>query len=349
MASGRITIDVGLETRGVAKGAKDAERALKDLEDAAGDAGRDGGRDLDKMEDELKDVQRQSRDTGRDIGRDIGDGFDKAKKGADEFKDESRSTAREAAASFDGSAESIGDAFQEVAANAFGGFGPAGEAAGLAIAAGIGTGIAAIQNAHEKTDELKEGIRELYQEAAEEGRTFLSEAQIQSETIRIMFEDQTKLREEANRLGIDTVTLARAYAGDQEAANTAIQLGNEKLAEREEQDRKNLETLGAKPQKVDLESEAIRQVITLLEEQQGWHEQNRQAAEDVANAQKQQGQYIADAGQKLRDIASNKYSATLDLNIRDNTGRQVERIVNRINGKVASIQVSAGIGGKQIL
>jgi hypothetical protein len=75
-----------------------------------------------------------------------------------EFKDEANSTAKEAAASFDGSADSIADAFQEVAANAFVGFGPAGAAAGLAVALGLGTAIAKTQELAEENNELRETI-----------------------------------------------------------------------------------------------------------------------------------------------------------------------------------------------
>lgn len=76
--------------------------------------------------------------------------------GLSEFRDEANSTAREAAASFDGSAESTADAFQEVAANAFAGFGPAGAAAGIAAAVGLGVALAKLNEISEEINAAKE-------------------------------------------------------------------------------------------------------------------------------------------------------------------------------------------------
>ena len=50
----RIGIDMGLDASGVAKGAKDAERALEKLEDAVGDTGKGGAKDLEQLEDGLR-------------------------------------------------------------------------------------------------------------------------------------------------------------------------------------------------------------------------------------------------------------------------------------------------------
>lgn len=160
MASGRIQIAVGLETRGVAKGAKDAEKALENLEDAVGDTGTAGGKDLEKIEDELKDVQKQSKKTGDAVGKNLDSGTTKAKQGVADLGDEGKQTAAEVAASFDGSAESIAGGFQELAANAFSGLGPAGAAAGAAVAAGIGVITQAYTDAAEASDEARNSAYE---------------------------------------------------------------------------------------------------------------------------------------------------------------------------------------------
>ncbi len=82
----------------------------------------------------------------KSLGKKTKKAAEEGKSGMDDFKQEANQTARESAASFDGSAESIVDVFQEVAANAFQGFGPAGAVAGLAIAAGIGLGVKAFED-----------------------------------------------------------------------------------------------------------------------------------------------------------------------------------------------------------
>jgi uncharacterized protein YoxC len=151
--------DVG---QGLEEGMRKAQRETKDAAE-----------EIDTLQDNIKRVNKAAKDFGVDGGSGISDGVrkgtDDAKEGLGEFKDEANSTAREAAASFDGSAESIGDAFQEVAANAFAGFGPAGAAAGLLIAAGLGTVFAKIQEGSENTEEFKAKVAELGQEFIDAG------------------------------------------------------------------------------------------------------------------------------------------------------------------------------------
>ena len=155
--SRRIELPMALETSGIAKGAKDGERALKDLEDAVADTSRGGARDLDKLEDELKDIQRQSEKTERSVD-DIGDGgqkgFSRAGEAADEFKDEALANFSEITSSFDGSMESIGELAQGTLGGLAGSIPGIGIAAGVA-AAGIGLATSAWENVKEATAEAK--------------------------------------------------------------------------------------------------------------------------------------------------------------------------------------------------
>lgn len=140
----------------VVKDAKRTEDALDDIGDGTKDAA-DASDDMaKKFRDDFDKVRKDSKDTGDGIGKGFKDGTDRAGDGMDDLKDEAASTAREAGASFDGSAEGIADAFQEVAANAFAGFGPAGAIAGLAAAAGIGIAISKLTEYAEKVTEAKE-------------------------------------------------------------------------------------------------------------------------------------------------------------------------------------------------
>lgn len=143
--------------RGVIDPTEDAEKALQKLGDT--DAGKDAARDLDKLEDALKDAQRESKDLGKKLG-DVGDsakrGMGEAEEGVKNFKEEAASSARESAASFDGSFESIAEVGQEIAANAFSGFGPAGTAAGIAVAAGAGVMIDAFGKVEEAANEARD-------------------------------------------------------------------------------------------------------------------------------------------------------------------------------------------------
>lgn len=238
MASGRIQIAVGLETSDVKKGAKDAEKALENLEDAVGDAG-NGAKDLDKIEDELKDVQAASKDTGDSIGRDIDDGFKKAGDGVDDFKQEADSTAREVAASFDGSAESIAGGFQELAANAFGSFGPAGAVAGLAAAAGIGLAVAGFEANAEAMEASEERIGEWAQVFIDAGGKAATAAQIAGGMIAIAT-DPKRYKEAAQNAkdwGVDETTALRAMSGDA----TALEVVRRRLNERTDESNRLLE------------------------------------------------------------------------------------------------------------
>lgn len=185
MARGEIKIPMAVDTGGIAKEIsnglveplEDAEKALEALTKV--DAGRDLERDLDKAQDATEDLSKELDDArdqlkklghaAKDAGDDAKRGMKGAEDGIEEFGDEAKSTAKESAASFDGSAESIIDAFQEVAANAFAGFGPAGLLAGLAIAAGIGIAVQEFQKAAEAAEELRLKAVEYAGDAIEAG------------------------------------------------------------------------------------------------------------------------------------------------------------------------------------
>lgn len=165
---------------------KDAAKSVDKLEDALDDGG-DAAKKMDKtisrafesMEEEAKkaskgtrsaaqdafqDIERESKDTGRAVERNLGDGFDGASEGVQELGEEAQSEAREMASSFDGSVESIAEMFQSLAANAFAGFGPAGAAAGLAAAVGLGLAISKLQESAEVNTEAKTAMAELGRE-----------------------------------------------------------------------------------------------------------------------------------------------------------------------------------------
>lgn len=145
---------------------EDAEQALEKVSDALDDMARESKKGADKAEDavdkladsfdEARRAVKKLEDAGDQAGDGIKKGMKKAEGGLDEFKSEASQTAKESAASFDGSFESIGDVVQEVAANAFAGFGPAGAAAGIAVAAGAGVMIDAITKVGEAFDGARE-------------------------------------------------------------------------------------------------------------------------------------------------------------------------------------------------
>ena len=164
--AGEINIPINGDASKFIRETEDVEQALEKVSDSLDDMARETKKGADKADDAVDkladsfDEARRSVKKLEEAGDQAGDSVRKsmkhAEEGVDEFKSEAAQTAKESAASFDGSFESIGDVIQEVAANAFAGFGPAGAAAGIAVAAGAGVMIEAITKVGEAFDAARE-------------------------------------------------------------------------------------------------------------------------------------------------------------------------------------------------
>jgi hypothetical protein len=205
---------------GVIEPLQDAEKALEDLGKSSGpeqlerdlkDAQKETERLADDTKDTAREIDRAYKQAGQDIKKGVGDGLQEA-------TGEAKQSGREAAASFSGEWDDVGDFIQETAANAFGGFGPLGAAAGIAAAAGIGVITNTILSQQEAADELKERLSAAYQAAAEEGRNYLDTAQIVAEASDLMFnkdraDEWKQVQADAKQLGLETYDVIAANAG----------------------------------------------------------------------------------------------------------------------------------------
>ena len=152
----------------------DASAAADELE-RVGDASEVAGKGLDKLERDAKETAAKvdasfdkiAKSSKANMGR-VDDEAHKAGQGLDEFKGEANSTGREAAASFQGVEDGL-SAVQELAANAFQGFGPAGAAAGLLAAGGIGLVSSGLQKAADAANATKDRVIGLAQAIQEAG------------------------------------------------------------------------------------------------------------------------------------------------------------------------------------
>lgn len=161
---------------GFLKGAGDVEQAVDDVAGSLDDLARDSQTSADKASDALERkftdaleaVQAEAKETGRKLGNDVHDGTKRAGDGMDDLKDEAKQSARETAASFSDVSDAL-DLVQEIAANAFGGFGPAGMAAGALAAVGIGLLKTGLDAAKEKADQTKDRVLTLADAIAEVG------------------------------------------------------------------------------------------------------------------------------------------------------------------------------------
>lgn len=352
-----IKLDVLANVRGFQAGTEDVERALDDVSDALDDVVREGDRGTDKLERSFGELARDARKHGDDVGDGLGRGFKKASDGAGEFKSEASQSLRETAASISSVEDGL-DAVQEIAANGLGGFGPLGAAAGLGVAGAIGLVSSGLQDAQAEADELKARLAGAYQAAVEEGRNYLDEAQIIAEVNSLLFDPERadeyrRLREEAARIGVDESTYTRAIAGDEEAINVALQIGNDKRAERQAWAEKNLAPERETGERIDAQGRAMDAVLGKLRTRAELTEQNKaaaelalQVAEDI-NAETAAGNAAAKraidergaALQAYADRAASIPNPVLVPRIDTSGLSDIERRVDALNGRAIHLRV----------
>jgi hypothetical protein len=149
-----LKLDILANTRAFVQEMKKADASVEDISDALDDMAKDGAKAGEKLEASFKELSKASKKTGDAIGKNV-------KGGLDEAKDEAASSGREAAASFSGGLEDIADFAQETLANALGGFGPIGAAAGTALAVGLGAALSSLAAQQERIDAIRESARDL--------------------------------------------------------------------------------------------------------------------------------------------------------------------------------------------
>ena len=248
------TKNIGDALEKVADELEDTGKDAKDLDTKVSAAFKSMSKDADtaadKMDGSLSGTFRQmgqdAKKAGDDIGRAVKDGTDKAGEGLDEMKAESAGTAREAAASFS-SIEDSADVLQEVLANAFAGFGPAGMAAGIVAAAGIGLVFSQLQGNAEKINENKEKMLDLAQSIKDNGGVleeadYISQMEAYGYAIQDtkewweVFQDDAvsgfeQLRDLAKDTGMATRDIFRGGFGNREEAEKTLDGVNDRLEE----------------------------------------------------------------------------------------------------------------------
>lgn len=147
--------------------------SAKDASDEASRGMRDAQKQTAELEDETRDtadtIERSFKIAYRKVKESSDDATHKMKDGFTEAKEEAGSSGREAAASFGGGFDDVADFVQETLANALSGFGPVGAAAGIALAAVLGTALAQASEAQEKLQDAREAAADLASEMYENG------------------------------------------------------------------------------------------------------------------------------------------------------------------------------------
>ena len=287
-----INVDADIQAKGFVSGIDDMVGALEDLQESVVDVQKDGDKSLEKLESSFADVAKASRDAGDDVKKSFGGGTRaavlEAEDGLKDFKDESMSTAKESAASFDGSAESIVDSFQEIAANAFVGFGAAGAIAGLAAAAGIGLASAALIQAEEDSKEATARVQNFGNAIIDTGFSTASLEKINENLLLILgnADDAPKkfkdIEDAAKKTGLKASTLALAYAGNEDAINSMVDAATAAYKPMAEQ----AKAMGVA---VSEEGEAYADIVTELKKVQ----------EETEMARKIEEEYLASGGAEI--------------------------------------------------
>ena len=280
MAGKGISINFLANVREFLRGTEQVEGALDEVADSLDGMAADGDDATEKLERSFRDLTKtatkEADQAGDAVGKKLKEGADDGSKALDQLADDGFSNAKEVAASFDGSAESIVEGFQGAAAEAFSGFGPAGAAAGLLAAAGLGLALQEITKQQEAAAELKEQLVDAYRSAAEEGRTYLDQAAVDAQVLEILFDSARREAAfaDAAKLGIDPNTYIRGLAGDAESLQQAIDQATRASGDlvREIDSARGGESWSPAVQAID----TVRDRLLGVQQQ---HQQNQQAAE----------------------------------------------------------------------
>jgi hypothetical protein len=354
-----------LATKGKAAGSK--------LGDGVKDGTRSGDAGLDKLQRSFRDMEKVARNTSDGAGdafrKNIKKGTDGAEEGLDEFRDEANSTAREAAASFDGSAESIADAFQEVAANALAGFGPLGAVAGLALAAGLGIAISQGTKAAEALNDAQERAGELANELAavdgdisqvdiaskirEWGVAINDDVQFWEVWQKSAVSNVEAVQRQAREAGVDFETLFRGKSGYSEADRVkALDAMKSKLEDVQRQMERNREVnpfAGFSDNvALDFQTTSLRNMITELEAVPDVSGDAVAANEALTEATKANAAAVADRNAKLDDAyAATRSAASANLEWIDTLASTTEAIAK--NGRTVDENSAAGRANQKAL
>jgi hypothetical protein len=314
-----IKIDLVADVKDVIKGTNKIGDALEDLGDDLKDVGKQGEKIDDKVSDAFRSMGAEAKQAGDKIGKEVKDGTDKAGEGLQDMKSEAASTAKETAASF-GSIEDAAGALQEVAANAFAAFGPAGLAMGLVAAAGIGLATSALQENADKINANKEKMLDLAQTIRDNGGA-LTEAdyirnmeeygyaiQDTKEWFEI-FQDTAvsgfdKIRKLANDTSLSTQDIFKGGFGDGKQAEDLLKRVQTELAGLREKKEAVYNLTGSILDPID------QRALTSLEETETLIKDNIQAQRDAYATERTRQQAIAGTTAELGEFITAQEKAT---------------------------------------
>lgn len=313
------------DVRSWLKGTQDVEKSLEGVADSLDDLATQSATDSDRAADTLErnftdafdQVKTEARTTGRKIGDDVRDGTRRATQGVDDFKNEGRQSIRETAASFSDVTDAL-DLVQEVAANAFTGFGPAGMAAGALAAIGLGAVKTVLDATADKANKAREATADLAGELidvkgnpaaldwADKLKAQLLEVVNTKEWYEFWEADNgpaTRLQEwstKAKEYGVDMHDVTKMLTGDREAEARVLDTLNAKQAELNRVQVEANQTGVGVAQTYFTQAAAVGAFTTELTNQSG----QLRSATDLANLFAESTDGAAEAQKRAQEVAA---------------------------------------------
>lgn len=330
-----VTIAIASETReyaaGIQKGVIEPSQDAADALDRLGrnNAGEELERDMrtaqrgtDELRSDIASLSREVRSggqAGRQYGSDMRAGMHEADEGVKAAKENTASNLKEVAASFDGTVSGAVSGVQGLAAEVLEGFGPGGLLAGAIAAGAIGLITTGIEDADEKSEQLRADVAQLAQAMIDAGTDgadgfkqvsdALTGFATQSDKGKVSLAD---IKQQADQLGVPFARLARAYAEGGDGLDNVLRKTDDLIAAQQRQVAGGLEAAGQNAALVRLTDGRTRS----LEDQRKKIVQLQTTTRD---AQKAEQAWLEAGGEELQakadateDYAGNVQSALHD-------------------------------------
>lgn len=360
----RLERDFKEVQRSTDKTSDDIKRKFRDAYKSVGKSSDDAADDAARAQ---RRMSEQSEEVGQEIRQNLGEGIANAARG-----------------DFEGLADVIGDTLGGAVAG-IGGIGTA--AIGAAGALGLGAIVGVINLINEEAAKSQQAAYDLANAYIDAGTTALDAVTLAARVQNVLTDPEARKEAEALKdvLGVDLPDAARILAGDTNALAAQYELLRGKQQELNAQRDANRDATaqevldwqdaqraldaaaGALDKVADRNTVAAETARAQSDALKGLINDAGQVTEEIDELGNvlytlPDGKQIlinADTGMATTNIDTFKgdldgipVTKDVDLRVRTNSGdayREVDRLVSYVNGRVASIRLSAGIGGRQLL
>lgn len=295
-----ISIDFLANVRGFLRGTDDVDEALSQVSSSLDDVARDGARSTDRLADsteratermersfqELADASRREMDNAADASRrSFSRTSASARENLQEVKNEALQNASETFSSFDGSARSFADGVQGTLGGLIASLPAQWAAVGAAGALGLGLLMSGLERSDERTQELRDRVRDLTDDLLEAGGVGTRSIGSIADEVRSLVTESDpakqnlqRLSDLADELGVSLADALNAYVTGGNGLDDLIE-NTQRLATAERIRAQELQGFN------DLQSAAAWQHADELDGQLQQLREQKQAIEDAQQAE----------------------------------------------------------------